>query len=180
MREIEIKLKVKNKAELQRQLEEKGCFLSDPISQHDVNYSKGGIDEWKNAKEGDIMPRIRYQKDFAEFNVKQQRSGEMDNTEHETKVSDPKAIHKILLLLGYQPEIEVTKIRRKGKLGEYEICLDEVEQLGSYVELEKLTDDNADPQVVREELFRVAESLGLSRSDEETRGYDTQIYYLSH
>lgn len=31
---------------------------------------------------------------------------------------------------------------------------------------------------VREELFKELESLGLSRTDEETRGYDTQIYQL--
>ena len=180
MREIEIKLRVKNLAVLQKRLEEKGCILSDPISQHDVNYSKGGIEEWKNAKEGDIMLRIRYLKDIAEFNLKQQRSNEMDNLEYETEVGDPKAMHNILLMLGYKPEVEVKKIRRKGKIGEYEICLDEVEKLGSYVELEKLTSDDANPEKVREELFGVLESFGLSRKDEETKGYDTQIYQISH
>jgi len=80
------------------------------------------------------------------------------------------------LILGYRPSIEVKKIRRKGKLKEYEICLDKVENLGTFVELEKLTDDNADPKKVREELFKELESLGLSRKDEETKGYDTQIY----
>lgn len=179
MREIEIKLKVNNVTKLQKQLKTKGCVLFAPISQHDVYYSKGGIEEWENAKEGDVMPRIRYLGSIAEFNVKQQRSSEGDNIEYETKVKDPEAIHNILLLFGYKPEIEVIKTRRKGKLGEYEICLDTVEKLGDYVELEKLTNDNADPQKIREELFTALESLGLSRNDEETRGYDTQIYQLS-
>jgi adenylate cyclase class IV len=54
-----------------------------------------------------------------------------------------------------------------------------VERLGAFVELEKLTDDDADPVQVQEELMQVLESLGLSRKDQETRGYDTQIYFLN-
>jgi adenylate cyclase class 2 len=181
MREIEVKIKVENFEDIQKRLEERGCVLSGAISQHDVIYSKeGSAEEWKSAKEGKIIMRIRYLKDKAEFNLKQQQSGEMDNLEYETEVKDAEAMHKILLALGYAPEVEVKKIRRKGKLGEYEICLDDVEKLGTHVELEKLASDDADPRTVREELFQILESLGLSRENEETKGYDTQIYWLSH
>ena len=41
-----------------------------------------------------------------------------------------------------------------------------------------MAEDKADAEEVREELFKVLESFGLSRSDEELRGYDTQIYQL--
>ena len=102
----------------------------------------------------------------------------MDNLECETEIDDPEAMVHILQTLGWFPVVEVKKIRRKGKLGEYEICLDEVEELGNYVELEKMTADDANPDEVHEELFKVLGDLGLSRTDEETRGYDTQIYQL--
>jgi adenylate cyclase class 2 len=179
MREIEIKLRVKDLKSLEEKLVEKGCQLSNPIRQHDVIYSKAGsTTEWENAQEGDIIPRIRKEDDKIEFNIKQQRTSELDNIEYETKVTDGEAIHRMLFLLGWAPQIEVKKIRRKGKLGEYEICLDEVEELGSFVELEKLADDNVDPLQIQEELFKVLESLGLSRSDLEVKGYDTQLYLL--
>lgn len=58
------------------------------------------------------------------------------------------------------------------------ICLDEVEELGSFVELERLTNEDVDPVKVSEELYQKLESLGLSRDDEEKRGYDTQLYQL--
>jgi adenylate cyclase, class 2 len=181
MREIEIKIKVGDLDKIQEKLKGRGCVFSDPISQRDVIYSKGGsTSEWQSAKEGDIILRIRRMNDIAEFNLKQQRSSEMDNIEYETEIEDPEVMHNILLILGWHPEVEVKKIRRKGKLGEYEICLDDVEKLGSYIEVEKLTSDDANHKEVREELFGVIESLDLSRSDEETRGYDTQIYFLSH
>jgi adenylate cyclase class 2 len=179
MREIEIKLKVDNLEEIENKLKERSCVISDPINQHDFIYSlKGSRNEFESAKEGDIIIRIRQLDDMAELNLKEQRTGEMDNLEYETEVSDPEATRKILETLGWYPAIEVKKTRKKSKLGEYEICLDNVEKLGTFIELEKLTDDNTDPNEVREELFKELESLGLSRKDEETRGYDTQIYFL--
>ena len=179
MREIEVKLKAKNFGELEQKLKEKGCVLSEPISQHDVIYSlKGSRNEFQSAQEGDIVIRIRYLKDSAELTLKQQRSNESDNIECETGVSDPKQVHHMLELLGWYPAVEVTKMRRKGKFGIYEVCLDEVEKLGTFIELEKLTDEGIDAEEVRQELFKELESLGLSRADEETRGYDTQIFQL--
>ena len=102
----------------------------------------------------------------------------MDNLEYETGINNPGETHKILQTLGWHPVVEVKKIRRKGKLGEYEVCLDRVEELGDFIELEKLTEDNANPEEVKEELFKQLELLGFSRNDEETKGYDTQMYQL--
>lgn len=181
MREIEVKLKARDLEALQKKLEARGCALSAPIRQHDVIYSRAGSTvEWEESKQGHIVMRVRRMDNKAEFNLKEQRSSEMDNIEYETEVKNPEAMEKILSVLGYAPQVEVEKIRRKGKLGEYEICLDQVKELGNFVEIEKLTDDEANPDNVREELFGVLEDLGLSRSDEEKRGYDTQMYQLRH
>jgi len=181
MREIEVKLRARNLNEIEQNLIKRNCILSEPISQYDVIYSlKGSKNEFEKASEGDVIIRIRHMKDKAQLNLKQQRSSELDNLEYETEIKDYEQVHKMLETLGWHPVVEVRKIRRKGKLGEYEVCLDEVEKLGTFVELEKLTDDDVDPKVVKEELFNELESLGLSRKDEETRGYDTQIYQLEH
>src|SRR3989344_4720175 len=181
MREIEIKLRVQNLEELEKKLTDSGLVISKEITQHDVIYSHindtHGFDE---SYEGCIISRIRKENGTSIINLKQQRSGEMDNTEYETEVKDGDEMHNILLLLGWKPEVEVKKVRKKGKLGEYEICLDSVEQLGNFVELEKLTDDNVDPEKVRKELFEALKPFGLSEKDEETKGYDTQIYQLKN
>lgn len=181
MREIEIKIRTKKLKEVEQKLAERGCKLSAPIHQHDLVYSpRGAVNQWEQAKEGDIVLRIRRQGDRAIFTLKQQRTNELDNIEIETDVSDPDALHRALLLMGCSPIVEVKKARRKGNFDGYEICLDEVEQLGTFVELEKLTGDNADVAQVSEELFQVLESLGLSRQDQETRGYDTQMFAIQH
>ncbi len=179
MREIEIKLKVNNFEKLEKNLLEKGCFLSDPIIQHDVVYSlNNSTKEFESAGEKDVIIRLRYLKDKTVLTLKKQCSRELDNLEYETEVKEPDQMHKVLFILGWKPIVEVKKIRRKGKLGEYEICLDQVEKLGDFVELEKLAADDVSPEEIREDLFKELETLGISRDNEETRGYDTQIYQL--
>jgi adenylate cyclase class 2 len=179
MREIEIKLKARDLSSLEQNLKSVGCVLSAPIHQHDTIYSHGGDTSiWENMKEGYVVVRIRRDDKGAIFTLKQQRTNELDNIECETRVEDGEVMHQALLLLGFIPEVEVKKIRRKGKLGEYEICLDQVENLGNFIELEKMANDDADADKIMEDLFQKIESLGLSREDQEKRGYDTQIYQL--
>ena len=181
MREIEIKLKVDNLEELEKKLADKGLVISKEINQHDIVYSRiDDTHEYTESYEGCIIVRIRNQNGVSILNLKKQLSGEMDNLEYETKVEDGEAMHRILLTLGWKPEVEVKKVRKKGKLGGYEICLDRVEQLGDFVELEKMTDDNADPEKIRDELFKELEKFGLTKDQEETKGYDTQIYLLKN
>jgi adenylate cyclase class 2 len=179
MREIEIKVKVKDFQNLEKKLKEKGCILSEPIFQHDTNYSlRGSRNEFQKSREGDVIVRIRREKERAELNLKQQKSGESDNIEYESEIKEPDAIHQMLLLLNWYPTVEVKKVRRKGKLGDCEVCLDQVGKLGDFMELEKLVSDNEDPEKIRDDLFIILESLGFSRRDEELRGYDTQIHQL--
>lgn len=177
MREIEVKLKVKDMPALEQALAAQDCVLSAPIHQHDVVYSKDGDTSiWEGMQEGYIVVRIRRDDRGAIFTLKQQRTNEHDNIECETRIEDADAMHRALLLMGFVPGVEVKKIRRKGKLGEYEICLDHAEGLGDFVELEKMAGDDADPAQVAEALYAKLESLGLSRADEELRGYDTQMF----
>lgn len=181
MREIEIKLRVKNLEDIEKKLIESGLHIDKEISQHDTIYTNvkeyGGFE---NTKTGNIVLRIRKEGNDSKVTLKQQRTNEMDNIEYETEVKDPNEIHQMFLLLGWIPEVEVKKVRKKGKLGEYEICLDRVERLGDFIELEKMTSDDADPEQVRRELFKALEPFGLTRSDEETKGYDTLIYNLEN
>ena len=180
MREIEIKLRVNNLEELEQKLKKSGLAISKEINQRDVIYSSINDKNFADAHEGHIALRIRNEGDISKITLKQQKSNEMDNIEYETDVKDVEVMHNILLLLGWKPLLEVKKKRKKGKLGEYEVCLDRVEQLGDFIEIEKLTSDNVDPEEVRDELFEELEKFGLTRDQEETKGYDTQIYLLKN
>jgi adenylate cyclase class 2 len=184
MREIEIKFRVPDLAPVLQRLQELGCVLSAPITQHDTLYTQNGsTKEWDGhgGKVGQSIMRVRRQDDGAIFNLKQQRTSEMDNIETETAVADPQAMDRILKAIGYEPKVEVKKTRQKCKYQDYEICVDTVEHLGTFVEIEKLTeDDEADPVQIREQIFETAQELGLARAGEETLGYDTQMFQLKN
>lgn len=180
MREIEIKMKVTDLSLLREKLESMGAQFVQPINQIDTTYLKGDGVKTTSLKEGDIILRIRRQDDKAVFNLKQQKSGEMDNLEFETDISEPDNMHKILLLMNWRVDMVVKKIRQKGKLADYEICLDQVEELGTFIEIEKICDDDVDPLKIREEIFSIFSQLGIPKEEEEIHGYDVQMYNLKN
>jgi adenylate cyclase class 2 len=96
----------------------------------------------------------------------------MDSIEHETEVVDDIELEKIILHSGFTPYSDLTKTRQTAHLGEIEICIDTIKGLGDFIEVEKLTDENADYDVVAKELWTVLESFGVKRSDHVTDGYD--------
>ena len=74
--------------------------------------------------------------------------------------------------LGFVPFSDVSKTRQTGKLNDIEVCIDSVEGLGDFMELERLADENADPAAITDDLWCIMAELGVSRQDEVTDGYD--------
>ncbi|MBN1496959.1 MAG: class IV adenylate cyclase [Spirochaetes bacterium] len=85
--------------------------------------------------------------------------------EEEVAVGEYDAVLHILTLLGFSPAGTVTKERDIYVLGEVEICLDRVEGLGSFVELEM---KGTERERIEKDLFRMAKDLGLERFEKKT------------
>ena len=99
----------------------------------------------------------------------------MDSLEHETKISDPAETKEILNLMGYHEIVAVDKIRRKANFNGMEICLDQVDGLGTFLEAERIVED-AEAEIVQNELFAFLQKLGVKPEDRIYDGYDTLIY----
>ena len=80
-------------------------------------------------------------------------------------------------LLGFHEVLYVSKKRTKCKYEDMEICLDEIDGLGSFVEVEKMTNED-DTQKIRKELFEFLKTLGIKEEDQVQKGYATMIYEL--
>ena len=174
-KEIEVKARVADLTELTRKLEALGISLSEPIIQNDETFTDENYGDYDKFQPGKNVLRIRENNGKFIFTLKQPQSNELDCLEREIEITDPKEFREALLLMGYKPAVEIHKVRRKAKYKDYEICLDEVKGLGSFAEVEKITDDeNADE--VQNELFEFLESFGVKREDRVTNGYDTLIY----
>ena len=174
-KEIEVKARVSDLSELIKKLESLGVAFSEPITQNDETFVDENYGDYDKFQPGKNVLRIRENKGKFIFTLKQPQSNELDCFERETEITDPREFKEALLLMGYKPVVEIHKIRRKAKYKDYEICLDDVKELGAFVEVEKIT-DNEDADKVQDELFNFLETLGVSKDNREIHGYDTLVY----
>jgi adenylate cyclase class 2 len=174
MREIEIKVRVADKQALLQKVISQGLPISDPIKQRDrvfgLNGEMGG--DGKSAPWLRIRTEVKTERTKQIFTFKKSITNQMDSIEHETEVTDADELEKIILQLGFTPYSDLTKTRITAHIGEIELCIDTVDGLGDFIEAEKLTSDEVEYEVVAEELWATLESLGVSRADHVTDGYD--------
>lgn len=172
MKEIEVKAYLKDEAAVIAKLAELGCTLSAPERQIDTVYTRIPANTIEEYLTNDHFVRIREKSDgkFI-FTVKKPVSKEiLTKAEHETVVADAQELEQALYLMGYQKANTVSKVRRMVMYKDFEICIDEVENLGAFIEVEKMSDEDAD--MVRNDLEIFLESLGVSLKDEVHKGYD--------
>jgi adenylate cyclase class 2 len=81
--------------------------------------------------------------------------------EHQTGVTDPAAAEGVLEGLGYEAAATVRKERERFAVGEPTVTLDDVDGLGTFVEVELDVEAESAVPEARERAFEVLEALGL-------------------
>ncbi|MEK7608241.1 MAG: class IV adenylate cyclase [Patescibacteria group bacterium] len=175
-KEIEVKARVQNLEVIAKELARRGCVLSDPIEQRDIIFVDSSYGEFEKFHPKKNLLRIRNAKGKFIFTIKQPQSNELDSIERETEIANPEEMEQALLLMGYHERVRVSKIRKTAKYQNWEICLDEVEGIGSFVEIEELTDDKANPDEIQRRILEFLKSLGVKEEDRVTTGYATLVY----
>ncbi len=170
--EIEVKAKVDNIDEIVNKLKAIGCAFGDPLIQHDYIYNEKGLD-LKNGHDSAVL-RIREQGERIIFTLKKNRSNELDCIEKELDINNKEVMEDILMLLNYEKTVEVHKKRLKTNYKDYEICVDEVDGLGSFIEIEKMSEE--DGLKIQDELFEFLQTLGVSKENRVLKGYDSLIW----
>ncbi len=174
MREIEIKARVGNRESLMVALSKHDITLGDLVKQHDVVFCTPGQQDYQKDS---IWLRIRTENDKKViWTLKKDTGRKLDSIEHEVEVSDGGELETMLRLMGMDLYSDLTKTRQKAKIGKIEICVDEVEGLGTYIEAEKLVaDDQADYDTVATELWEFLGQFGITKADQEHLGYDVLL-----
>lgn len=171
MKEIEVKAKLKDKEKVLEKLKSMGCILSLPIKQIDTVYTKiiGNIDEYMK---NDHFLRIREKSDGTFiFTVKKPTSWNvLTKSEHETEIKNKNELEQAIFLMGYKIANKVIKNRITTHFNEFEICIDEVEKMGTFIEVEKISGD--DINKIRKEVNDFLILLNVSLDDEVKKGYD--------
>jgi len=171
-REVEVKARLKNREAVTAKLRELGCTFYPPVSQKDIVYTLPGSSI--PLPPGGVALRLRTQDGRSICTTKKTISNNLDCDEAEFDVSNPEELLHTFSLLGFTEFSRVHKVRQKAAYQNMEICLDEVEGLGSYIEVERLTDGENSAQI-QKELFEFLQTLGVAPEDQETNGYDILI-----
>jgi adenylate cyclase class 2 len=165
--EIEAKVVVDDLASVAESLQHIGAEVRGSISQRDIYFT----DENGRLLMLGCGLRIR------------QQSGDVNQTvitfkgpmvkgpfkirpEIEVEIGEADAMQKLLEGLGYRTMIEIRKHRQSWHLGNCEICLDEVEGLGKFVEVEGPSN---------EAVSQAMQTIGLDVQHHINRGYASMM-----
>jgi adenylate cyclase class 2 len=175
MREIEVKAVLKDRESFLKKASERGIIFGDPIIQEDTTYET-------TIPHSDPLWnifRIRKQGDEVILTMKYKASTRSrDNHERETVIQDTDQVADMLERVGYSLGVCIRKSRRIAHHEELELCLDEIDGLGSFVEVEKLGEEDADVDAIQSQLWKLLLDLGISSQDRTHKGYDTMMHEL--
>ncbi|MFY1703006.1 class IV adenylate cyclase [Micromonospora sp. WMMA1923] len=99
---------------------------------------------------------------------------ELSCVEHETEVADRQQMDAALRQMGFYPTVRIRKFRRTAVLGPMSLCLDEVDGLGAFLEIEQIVAAGEQGGRVQADLDRFAATLGVSL-ERITDTYDSLI-----
>lgn len=180
MKEIEVKAKVENLKALKEKITKLGCQFYDPVTQEDIIFLPNGVEYPDIKQTGSAVVRVRDASGTITLTLKKRTTSghELIKLEKEVVVNDKQETIEIVKHMGFHEAVNVNKKRIKCKHDGMTICLDEVSELGSFIEIEKLSEEGNDI-AIQESLSKFLGSLDIDKSDEVTKGYDTLMYEKS-
>jgi adenylate cyclase, class 2 len=175
VREVEVKFRVRDAGSLLAALAARGIELGPPMRQDDQAYAPVGWD-YGDARAGVPFARLRTVRGQHTFTVKRPAENVLSCEEYESPVDDVDQMHLAVLAMGFRATVRIGKVRRTAVLGgeDMALCVDEVDGLGTFVEVERLVPDGVPGEAVQAELARFVASLGVEAERLED-SYDTLV-----
>lgn len=158
--EIEVKAYADNLAKVEERLKEMGAVFIAEVSEKDTYYNHPNRDF--AATDEALRIRVADKQSFLTYKGRKIDAKSKTREEIEVVVSDANSANLILLRLGFKPVAEVSKIRKRYKIGVFEICLDDVEGVGTFVEVETKGDNIGE---LRDTALAILEKLNLRNTE---------------
>ncbi len=76
-----------------------------------------------------------------------------------SKIEDANEIAHMLERLGYAHGVPIKKTRQIAKYNQLEICIDEVDGLGIFIEVEQLTNDDVDGDEIQKKSLEFFDAI---------------------
>ena len=167
--EIEIKLPIADRDSVHAKLIQLGFQEKARIRECDMYYNS----DYHDVKKLGEALRIRKSTNLltgitkAQINFKGKKIDKvsMSRQEYETVVEDAESMDQILKSLGFSPVAGVAKTRIYLQQEEMTACLDQVDGLGDFLELEVIAYEETLCEKYLENMEQLLTSLGLSMKD---------------
>lgn len=177
---IEVEIKIRTDLETARQkLIENGFEYDYHVIESDTYYDNDAGD----IRGNDTALRIRTvdfpdsgkSESYITFKGNRCDDISMTRPEYESPVGSADDVMRILISLGYKPvEPIVKKERTSYKKGSISACLDRVDGLGDFLELEIMAEDGAKDEAL-DGLWEMLEILGYKKEDTTNISYLTML-----
>ncbi len=175
MIEVEIRTIVKNPSELEDKLSQNYRLIKqkrqvDEYFLHPSRnfYQNPDIREYFRIRTEGTNSILAYHK----AHIKDGKKTHTD--EYEVKTDDSTKLKEILLNLSFKPFVTVTKNRQVFDCGDFEACLDHIEELGYFLEIEAKKDFGDIPQT-EQECFNFLKKIGVDYLPAPDKGYPDMI-----
>lgn len=170
-KEIEVKFDLLNKQEIVDFLENNAEFIKES-NQLDIYYNLPHRDffqdpsntpEWLRLRKSDKGCAITY-KDYGKNN-------QAMCTEFEEGIADIDNLEQIFKAIDIKEVIKVNKNRKIWEYRNITICIDTVDELGDFIELETVEEDGSNYETILKSLYNIKDELNIKTNGEDRKGY---------
>ena len=176
MIEVEVKLPIENKEILEEALAKKGFIKTSQVCEEDMYFDNAS----GQIRRGGEALRIRKVTDLQTgksqsvmtYKGKKLDTVSMSRRELETGVADAKTCMGIFEALGFEmvPPV-VKKIRQEYTLDNMNACVDQVQGLGNFLEMEMVIEEQDNKEEALLQIEKMLDSLGYRMEDTTRRSY---------
>jgi predicted adenylyl cyclase CyaB len=170
MLEVEKKVRLSDSARavVDRYVRERSDGWGDEAVEVDRYFRAAGFRARVQTRD-DYLVRVRTSGERATLNLKKLTDRPGVISEHETSVGSAEAVEAILLLLGAEFACTITKRRRSASVDGAELLLDDIDELGSYLEVSREVEEFGQSPFALERIDAILHELGAG--EVELRGY---------
>ncbi|WP_214019556.1 class IV adenylate cyclase [Methanoculleus sp.] len=158
MLEVEAKFAVGDQEDVRARLNRKGVQMGSRQQERDVYYNAphrdfGRTDEALRVRYDDVGFTVTYKGPKVRVGSAKARE------EFNLPVASGETLEEILSRLGFRRAATVSKVREFYEMGDVTVTLDDVEGLGTFIEIEILTED--DKEDAADRIGAIAKELGV-------------------
>jgi adenylate cyclase class 2 len=167
--EIEVRAKIRNTETIEKNLKKLGAVLAEKVVQDDIYFGSTCLFDKIGYS---FMMRVRDEGEKSFLTYKGART-KMDGVweEYEFAIEDKKVAIQMLKAMGLEKIIRVKKTRKVYKLKGFSICVDNIRNLGNFIEIELISKKNRG----KNRICKLMTDIGIEQNRIIHKGYITMM-----